>query len=122
MPTVAYRARTEEWTVRGHERSGGIEGQLVLTKQDLPHVRAVDLKTALTAHANNYRADEGHADVSELHEDHFDADLGGGQVGFELCEGNLLVSVLHLGELTNDGEEQVFVRALSRLVATFLEH
>lgn len=58
MSTVYYSARTEEWTVRGEERRAGISGQLVLTKQDLPHLRAVDLKAALVAHAKNYRSDE----------------------------------------------------------------
>jgi hypothetical protein len=122
VPTVAYSARTEEWTVRGEERRGGINGQLVLTKQDLPHVRAVDLKSALTAQADNHRIDEAEADVSELHEDHFDAELGGGQVGFELRQGDLLVSVLHFGEWPKDENEHALVRALSGLVAPHLDH
>lgn len=117
-----YSTRTEKWSVRGEERRGGIDGQLVLTKQDLPDVRAVDLKSALAAHANNWRLDQIEADVSELHEDHFDEELGGGQVGFELRQGELLVSVLHLGHWPNDEQEQAAVRALSRLVAPFLGH
>lgn len=122
MPTVAYSPRTEEWTVRGGGRRSGINGQLVLTKQDLPHVRVVDLKSALTAYADNYRLNEIDADVSELHEDHFDADLGGGQVGFELRQGDLLVSILYFGEWPSSGEEQDLVRTLGRLVTPLLDH
>ncbi|WP_152024510.1 ATP-binding protein [Tessaracoccus flavescens] len=122
MSTVYYSARTEEWTVRGEERRAGISGQLVLTKQDLPHLRAVDLKAALVAHAKNYRSDESEADVSELHEDHFDADLGGGQVGFELRQGALLVSVLYFGAWPSDGEEENPLHSVSRLVAPSLDH
>lgn len=122
MSTVSYSARTEEWTVRGEERRAGISGQLVLTKQDLPHLRVVDLKAALVAHAKNYRGDESAADVSELHEDHFDADLGGGQVGFELRQGALLVCALYFGEWPSDGEEETLLHSVSRLVGPFLDH
>lgn len=122
MPSVAYSARLDQWTVRGEERRTGISGQLVLTKQDLPHIRAVELKAALTADARNSQRAESEADVSELHEDHFDADFGGGQIGFELRQGALLVSVLHFGQWPTDGGEESLLDSVRCLVRPFLDH
>lgn len=122
MQTVRYLPRTEEWQVRGKNRRGGVDGQLVLTKQDLPHLRAVDLKAALSAHALNYDNDENEADVSDLHEDYLDEEFGGGQIGFELSGDSLFVRVLHFAEWPSDGDEESLIRAVSAVVEPLLKH
>ena len=122
MRTVTYSSQSEEWVVRGKERQPGVNGELVLTKQDLAHVEAVDLKAALVSHADNHDRDDCEAEVSDLHEDHFDADYGGGQVRFELRQGNLLVSLVHLSEWPEDDDEDALVLSVRRLVEPLLGH
>lgn len=122
MASVAYSASTEEWFVRGDERRCGIDGQLILNREDLPQVRAVDLKSALAAYCHNYGNNSGEADVSELPEEHFDADAGGSPIGFVFHGGELLVSVMNFGEWPDDADEDAHRKRLSQLVGPLLRN
>lgn len=121
MRTVAYSSQSEEWVVRGKKRQPGVNGELVLTNQDLPHVKAVDLKAALVSHAVNYHRDACVAEVSEVHEDYFDPEYGGGQISFELRQGNLLVSVVYLSEWPDDNDEDALILSVRKLVEPLLD-
>lgn len=120
MRTVTYSRQSENWIVRGNERKPGENGELVLTKKDLPGIKAVDLKAALAAHAGNYYRDHNEAEVSELDEDFFDVEYGGGPIRFELRQGKLLVSLIYLDEWPDDDDEVALEHAIRNLIAPLL--
>lgn len=122
MPTVTFSRRLEGWVVRGEDRRAGVNGELVLMRDELPLIAAVDLRRALSTCAIHADGDSCNAEVSDALEGDFDPEDGGGQVGFELADGELLVSVLHFGQWPDTGVEQEAIDKLRALVSPLLDH
>jgi hypothetical protein len=120
--TVTFSRRLEDWVVRGETRRGGVNGELVLMRDELPHIAAVDLRMALSNNASFYEADSCDAEVSDAPEGYFDPEHGGGQVGFELADDELLVSIIHFGQWPDSGDEQDAINKVQDLVTPFLDH
>lgn len=120
MAAVTFSRRLEEWVVHGKPRGGGIEGQLVLMREELPHIPAVDIRTALSNNASFYDAQSCHAEISEAPGAYFDPEDAGGQVWFELSDSGLLVCLIHFRQWPDSGDEHDAVEQIRDLVTPFL--
>lgn len=113
MRSLRYSQRDDEWVVHGELRRGGPNGELVLVNEDLPRIRALELRDALqTRYAE--------AQVSLLPEAHFDEEGPVGPIGFELAGGQLLVTTLCFVPWPDGSDEEEVVESVVRLVTPFL--
>ena len=122
MPTVAFSRRLDDWIVRGERRKAGVNGELVLIRDELPQIAVVDLRNALANHAAFYDTDACDAEVSDVPEGYFDPEDGGGPIGFELVGRDLLVSIIHFADWPADSDEHAALNKVRELVTPFLDH
>ncbi len=122
MPTVAFSRRLEDWIVRGERRKGGVNGELVLMRDELAQIAAVDIRNALAKNASFYDTDPCDADVSDVPEGYFDPEDGGGEIGFQLVGSALIVSIIHFAQWPANGDEQAAIAKVRDLVTPFLNH
>lgn len=122
MPTVAFSRRLEDWIVHGEGRRGGVNGELVLMRDELPQIAAVDIRNALSNNASFCDTDHCDAEVSDAPEGYFDPENGGGQVGFQLVGSELLGSIIHFAQWPANGDEQAATDKVRNLVTPFLDH
>lgn len=102
----------------GEYRSFGIDGELVLARGELPLVKVVDLKRALTSRAADYDTESATSLVSQLPDDYLDTDGPYEDVWFELADGQLLVGARFFEDYPDD--ERAHLGALRGLLAPFL--
>ncbi|WP_203336725.1 AlbA family DNA-binding domain-containing protein [Nocardioides limicola] len=122
MRTVAFSKRDGEWLVHGEERRSGMGGDLVLAHDELADLRAVDLRDALSSKAEYSGHKDSAACVSPLSLANLDTDVVGIEVGFEYRDGHLLVTAMHFGDRSHDGDEHAAVAKVERLIAPYLAH
>jgi hypothetical protein len=122
MPTVAFSRRLDDWIVRGERRKAGVNGELVLFRDELPQIAVVDLRNALANNAAFYDTDPCDAEVSDVPEGYFDPEDGGGPIGFELVGRELLISIMHFADWPADSDEHAAIDKVRELVTPFLDH
>lgn len=117
VKSVCY-TRDGEWEVLGEYRGDGIDGELVLTRGELPLVRAVDLKTALKRRADDFSSASEVAQVFQLADDDLDTDGPYELVWFDWAKDELLVSAVYFAEHPDD--ETLYLATIRRLLAPTL--
>jgi hypothetical protein len=125
VPSVAFFRQSEEWVVRGEARSGGYNGELLLVREDLPLVTTADLRNALASwrdyHSGPHSpAPASYAQVSELPEEHFDADGPVSPISFDLVDNRLMLTMTCLVSWPENNSEWEAVDRIARLVAPLL--
>lgn len=121
MKSVAFVPNDEEWLVLGERRKGGPEGGLVLAREELSHLAAVDLKNALAAEKRIYEAETTTAIISDVPKQYLDFDTAVGQVEIEHHGDSLLVSVYFFSDWPQEGVETEAIDATTRLVKPFVK-
>lgn len=121
---MTFTRRTGEWIVLGHHRRSGDNGELLLFREDLRHIKCVDLKHALSIY-REYRGYRGYeirpeAHVSALHPTALHPEELIEPVSFALINGELVVEVSFVQKRPEDPQlrQRQLLRMLDPLLAS----
>lgn len=117
MKTLRY-TRDGEWEVFGEYRSGSDDGGLVLARGELARIPAVELKAALTRHADNYSETSATAEVFQGSDDLLDTEGPFEDVWFEWTEGQLQLGARYWVDYPDD--DLAYLAAIDRLLGPVL--
>lgn len=120
MRSLRYSPRDEDWVVHGELRREGPNGELIVVDDDLPRIRALELRDALQTRCRHFGVDVAEAQVSLLPEEYFDEEGPVGPIGFELAGGQLLVTTSCRVPWPDGSDEAEVVASVARLVTPFL--
>lgn len=124
MLTVSFSRRSGCWQVLGVPRMEGQQGELVLVPEDLVHVRAVDLKNALSSWLDYFEGQDPDstavAHVTMLPGPYEDEEAILDRVSFAVRGSKLFVITSCSMDWPGDGDENTAVQAVTKLVAPLI--
>lgn len=119
-PSIAYSTSREEWVVLGTRRESAVQGELVLLREELEKLRAVDLRKALQVEANNYEPASGKALVAAVPAGYLEEEGPYDPVSFEWDGRALTICASHLVEWSTGDDEEKIVARIRALVEPLL--
>lgn len=120
MATISSSASDDRWVVLGERQSGGIDGELVLFREELESLTATDLRNALRADASRYEPTTSVARVAAVPRGYVEEYGPYEPVEFSWDGQGFVVTVSFSTRWPDDGQEDTVVDSVARLVEPLL--
>jgi len=121
VPSVSFSRASSAWLVQGDIRRGGPYGELVLKREELTQLPAVELRRAMASNAEYFDVDETQATVSAVPAAYFDEDAPIEPIEFKWDAHGLVIKVALIAPWPEHGDEERGVAELRTLIQPFLD-